>query len=68
MPLTSVIFSLTKAPGADEEWIAKMFANLAGISDTHRLASFARSHSSMDHMVAGKPRSPVASEVQKDCV
>ena len=24
MPLTSVIFSLTRAPGADEEWIAKI--------------------------------------------
>jgi hypothetical protein len=29
MPLTSVIFSLTRATGVDEEWIAKMFANLA---------------------------------------
>jgi hypothetical protein len=29
MPLTSVIFSLMRATGADEEWIAKMFANLA---------------------------------------
>ena len=30
MPLTSVMFTLTRAPGADEEWIAKMFAKLAG--------------------------------------
>jgi hypothetical protein len=29
MPLTSVIFSLTRTPGADEEWTAKMFTNLA---------------------------------------
>jgi hypothetical protein len=29
MTLTSVIFSLTRAPGVDEVWIAKMFANLA---------------------------------------
>jgi len=29
MPLTSVIFSLTRTTGADEELIAKMFANLA---------------------------------------
>jgi hypothetical protein len=29
MPLTSVISSLTRATGGDEEWVAKMFANLA---------------------------------------
>jgi hypothetical protein len=29
MPLISVISSLTTATGVDEEWIAKMFANLA---------------------------------------
>ena len=29
MTLTSVIFSLTTATGGDEEWVAKMFANLA---------------------------------------
>ena len=36
MPLTSVIFSLTRAPGADEEWIAKMSLTSLSLSLTAR--------------------------------
>jgi hypothetical protein len=36
MLLTSVIFSLTRATGSDEEWVAEMFANLAKKTERQR--------------------------------